>query len=66
MNIYDKIIIRCVICKNSIGEINYDAEVIFPRCGECADPKPHINDHHNSLKRDYDFPEKQVVNTLTS
>ena len=52
MNIYDKKVIKCVICEKDIGEINYDAEVIYPRCGECSDPKPHVNDHVVPLQRD--------------
>ncbi|RDJ32425.1 MAG: hypothetical protein DWQ18_07885 [Crenarchaeota archaeon] len=66
MNIYDKKVVKCVICEKSIGEVNYDAEIIFPRCGECSDPKPHINDLIVPLERNYNFPKKQVVNTLAS
>jgi hypothetical protein len=40
MNIYDTKPIRCVNCGKSIGEIEYDAEVISPKCGRCANPLP--------------------------
>jgi hypothetical protein len=40
MNIYDTKPIKCVRCGKSIGEIEYDAEVINPKCGYCANPLP--------------------------
>ena len=40
MNLYDTIQIHCARCEKSIGEIEYDAKVINPLCGTCADPKP--------------------------
>ncbi|QLH07349.1 hypothetical protein [Nitrosopumilus ureiphilus] len=40
MNIYDTKTISCKNCGKSIGEIDYDAEVILPQCGQCADPMP--------------------------
>ncbi|MFB5645365.1 MAG: hypothetical protein ACE5R3_02065 [Nitrosopumilaceae archaeon] len=66
MNIYDKKVIRCVQCKKFIGEIDYNATVIFPRCGDCSDPTPHVKDLNYTLKRNYDFPKKQIINTLPS
>ena len=45
MNIYDKKIIKCTKCNKSIGEIDYDAEIVYPQCGDCADPKPHYSDY---------------------
>ena len=38
MNIYDTRIISCVICKHPLGEVEYDAEIIRPKCGQCANP----------------------------
>lgn len=40
MNIYDTKSILCSRCNISIGEIDYDAEVIRPLCGKCANPLP--------------------------
>lgn len=40
MNIYDTKAVYCKSCGKFIGEIEYDAEVILPKCGKCADPKP--------------------------
>lgn len=44
MNIYDKRIIRCSKCDKYIGEADYDAEIILPKCGNCANPIPAIPD----------------------
>lgn len=40
MNIYDTKSILCSNCYTSIGEIDYDAEIIRPLCGKCANPLP--------------------------
>jgi len=40
MNTYDMKIIKCVRCGMYVGEVEYDAEVVFPRCGKCANPLP--------------------------
>ncbi len=40
MNIYDTKNLSCSQCGKSIGEIDYDAEVILPKCGQCANPLP--------------------------
>jgi len=44
LNIYDTRTISCVICKQAIGEVNFDAEIIRPKCGQCANPTIHPND----------------------
>ncbi|MCE9651637.1 MAG: hypothetical protein K8Q89_01045 [Nitrosarchaeum sp.] len=38
MNIYDTRTIRCVVCDKPIGEVDFDAEIIRPKCGQCANP----------------------------
>jgi phage FluMu protein Com len=38
--LYDTKVIRCTKCNKSIGEAEYDAEIVFPKCGHCADPTP--------------------------
>ncbi len=40
MNDYDTKPIVCFTCKTPIGEIDYDALVIRPLCGKCANPMP--------------------------
>jgi hypothetical protein len=40
MNLYDTKQISCVKCEKPIGEIDYEAVVIFPRCGKCANLMP--------------------------
>ena len=40
MNIYDTMSIYCSKCKISIGEVDWDAKVIHPLCGKCANPLP--------------------------
>jgi len=37
---YDTKTISCSSCGKCIGEIEYDAEVILPKCGSCANPMP--------------------------
>ena len=49
MNIYDTKQIRCAVCKKAIGEIDYDAEIFRPKCGQCANPTPHPKDKMNYL-----------------
>ena len=44
MNIYDIVPIRCCICNKDIGEVDYDAEIIRPKCGQCANPIPKPED----------------------
>ena len=36
MNIDDTKLIQCSKCGKFIGEIDYDASVIFQKCGKCA------------------------------
>jgi len=44
LNIYDTRSISCAICGKAIGEVDYDAEIIRPKCGQCSNPTPHIKD----------------------
>ena len=44
LSICDTKPLSCTICKQVIGEVDYDAEIIRPRCGQCANPTPHIKD----------------------
>jgi len=40
MNIYDKKVVRCVRCQRSIGEVDFDAQITYPLCGDCGNPMP--------------------------
>lgn len=40
MNIYDTKTLSCAQCGKCIGEVEYDAQVILPKCGKCANPLP--------------------------
>lgn len=40
LNIYDTKTISCADCKNVLGEVDYDAQIIRPLCGKCANPLP--------------------------
>lgn len=44
LNIYDTKVIRCIRCNKCLGELDYDAEVIRPLCGQCANPLPEGDD----------------------
>lgn len=62
MNIYDTKIISCVQCNNNIGEIDFDAEVILPKCGKCADPMPEGDKILYTVSHfQNEFPKKTVI-----
>ena len=44
LNIYDQRPVSCVGCGRCIGEVEYDAEIIRPKCGKCANPIPEGDD----------------------
>ncbi len=37
MNIYDTKIVKCVVCGKCVGEVNFDAEISFAKCGQCTE-----------------------------
>ncbi|HET6517493.1 MAG TPA: hypothetical protein VFG25_04655 [Nitrosopumilaceae archaeon] len=39
-NGFDTIQIKCKLCGKVIGMIEHDAEIVFPKCGDCANPLP--------------------------
>lgn len=38
LNLYDIKAIRCEIYQKEIGEVDFDAEIIHSKCGQCANP----------------------------
>ena len=42
LNLYDTKTIRCIQCDKPIGEIDYDANVVHPTCGQCDYQKPDL------------------------
>ena len=66
VNIYDTKSIKCIICGKFIGEIDYDAQVILPKCGKCANPKPEGGDSlsylESRLRNDIMRPKVATVN----
>jgi len=44
LNLYDTKTIRCAICQKAIGEVDFDAEIIRPKCGQCSNPIPDTRD----------------------
>lgn len=40
MNIYDTKQINCYRCGKWVGEVDFEALIICPKCGSCADPYP--------------------------
>jgi len=41
---YDMKSIHCSICDRFIGEVDFDAVVVLPKCGHCANPLPEGED----------------------
>ena len=63
LNIYDTKVISCIECDTQIGEIDFDANVIHPICGQCEDPRPHAkNQLSNRLEISTD---KKIAKTIT-
>ena len=44
MSLYDTKVVRCKKCDKSIGEVEYDAEIVLAQCSKCADPLPENDD----------------------
>ncbi len=44
MDGFDAKQIKCKQCGKVIGMVEHDAVVIFPRCGNCANPLPEGDD----------------------
>jgi len=40
LNIYDTKQINCYRCDKWLGEVDFEALIISPKCGSCADPYP--------------------------
>jgi hypothetical protein len=61
MNIYDTKSVHCSKCDKFIGEIEFDAIVILPKCGKCADPIPEGDDKFAYLKSRYSNPQSENI-----
>jgi hypothetical protein len=62
LNIYDKRQISCTKCGKCIGEIDYDAEVVNPRCAHCANPLPDgFEKLSYSIHRIKNMPDKKII-----
>jgi hypothetical protein len=59
MNIYDTKSIYCSKCGKFIGEIDFDAVVMLPKCGKCADPIPEGDDKVSYLRSRYSIPQSE-------
>jgi phage FluMu protein Com len=44
LNINDTKTISCVMCNQVIREIDFDAEIIRPKCGQSSNPTSHPKD----------------------
>ncbi len=55
LNIYDTKQISCIECGRDIGEVEYDAELIRPKCGKCANPIPEGDDKIMYTANSYKF-----------
>ena len=53
MNIYDTKSVFCSRCGKFIGEIEFDAVVILPKCGKCSNPLPEGDDKISYLQSRY-------------
>jgi len=61
MNIYDTKSIFCSKCGKFIGEIDFDAIVILPKCGKCVDPIPEGDDKMAYLKSRYSNQQSEDI-----
>ena len=61
MNIYDTKTVSCRNCGKSIGEIEYDAEVILPQCGHCANPMPEGEKILYTVSAILNHPQKKMI-----
>lgn len=61
MNIYDTKTLSCAQCGKNIGEIDYDAEVILPKCGQCANPLPEGDKILYTVSAIQNQPKKEMI-----
>ena len=61
MNIYDTKSIFCSKCGKFIGEIDFDAIVMLPKCGKCVDPIPEGDDKMAYLKSRYSNQQSEDI-----
>ena len=62
LNIYDTKMISCIECDKQIGEIDYDANVTNPICGQCDESK---HDVKNQFVYKTEIPaNKKIVHAI--
>lgn len=61
LNIYDTKQISCYRCGRFIGEIDFDAVIVSPKCGDCANPFPKNDDKLTYLKNRYGNNPKEII-----
>lgn len=61
MNIYDTRSISCVNCGHFLGEIEYDAQVIRPLCGKCANPLPEGENLLSTISAMKNHPKEAIL-----
>jgi translation initiation factor 2 beta subunit (eIF-2beta)/eIF-5 len=51
MDSYDAVQIKCKLCGKVIGMVERDAEIVFTKCGNCANPLPEGDDILYSINK---------------
>lgn len=66
MNIYDTKGLFCANCKKFIGEIDWDAKIINPLCGKCADPVPEGDKILYTVSHYQSLPKNKIIPLVTT
>ncbi len=61
MNIYDTKQISCYKCGRFIGEIDFDAVIVLPKCGDCGNPFPKRGDKLTYLKNRFENSQNEIL-----
>lgn len=61
MNIYDKKSVYCSQCNKFIGEIDFDAVLVLPKCGKCANPIPEGDDKVQYIISKFNTNVKNII-----
>jgi ribosomal protein S27E len=58
MNLYDKKIVKCNVCKKSLGEVDFDVNVFAVKCKNCENKKT------NYEEPSYNFLNRRMIETI--